>query len=339
MLKGPLVSVIVLNWNGKRFLGDCLSSLLKQAYPNYEVILIDNNSTDGSVEYVKENFAQVKILQNQRNLGFAEGNNVGIRHAKGKYAIVLNSDTKVQENFIEELVRVAESNEKIGSVGCKIVQYDGSIRYGPVFMNEKGFIVGAKSYKTYDRFVRNLANCGCASLYRKSILDKIGMYDPHFWSDWEDHDLGYRINLSGFMSVYTPKTIVFHVGGGSHKVFEHSKERYTRIIRNKLFTYFKNYETKNLVYRFTRSTCETLVRHVGSILMNELRILCKFIKQNPKSTSSLRLVERRKLYTALFKAYLLFLQNLKSIVIEREKVQRLRTVSDSYIFSLTKEPL
>ena len=99
--------------------------------------------------------------------------------------------------------------------------------------------MSAPAHETYDKFVVNLANCGCASLYRKTVLDKIGMYASNFWSDWEDHDLGYRINLSGFKSVYTPKTVVFHVGGGSHKVLEHTNERFTRITRNTLFTYFK----------------------------------------------------------------------------------------------------
>jgi len=143
---------------------------------------------------------------------------------------------------------MAESDETIGSVGCKIVQLDGSFRYGSKYMSY-GFIVHASRRQTYDKFTVNLANCGCAFLYRKSAIHKIGDFNSFFWADWEDHDLGYRLNLAGFKSVYTPKTTVLHLGEGLS--FGISEERKIRIFRNKLLTYLKNYETKNLPLRFS----------------------------------------------------------------------------------------
>lgn len=101
----------------------------------HEIILVDNGSTDGSVEYVKRNFPFVRIVENAMNLGFAEGNNVGLESADGDYLVVLNNDTRVSPNFIETLVNCASSDPEVGSVGCRIIQEDGSFRYGPCYAN------------------------------------------------------------------------------------------------------------------------------------------------------------------------------------------------------------
>lgn len=310
----PPVAVIVLNYNGAAYVNRCLHSIFRNHYSNFEVIFVDNNSSDGSVELASNLFSsnpRFTIIQNSKNFGFSMGNNIGFRHAKGKYVIVLNNDAEVQRSFISELVTVAESDEKIGSVGCKIVQLDGSIRYGPVYMNQ-GFIVNAHSPKTYDKFTINLANCGCAALYRKSVIGKIGGFDPIFWADWEDHDLGYRMNLSGFKSVYTPKTTVLHLGGGLSLGI--SKEWYMRIIRNILLTYVKNYEVKNLILRLP----------LVIIISTAKRVLWVTVK--------------KKMCFFLFHWFFDFLKKIRSILIARKSVQRLRVVSDNYIFKTTKIP-
>ena len=340
--KKPLVSVIVLNWNGKKFLGNCLSSLLQQTYKNYEIVFVDNGSTDGSVDFVKtifEGCSKIKIVALTRNYGFSKGNNIGFKHVKGKYVISLNNDTEVQPNFVEELVKFAESDEKIGSVGCKIVNYDGSTGYGPVFTN-KGFIVPflfASDIKLVRRrwervcsmYSANLANCGCAVLYRKKVLEIVGGFDEDFWSDWEDHDLGFRINLAGFKSVYTPKTVVLHARAGSEGF---SAKRSARIVRNMLFTYIKNYEPENVATRFMLLLFILLpITHIARIFLNEWHIFRK------RGSSSLELlIRRRRGYFALFKAYSSFLHMLPSFISKRKKVQKLRKVSDKVIFSRAK---
>jgi len=340
--KKPYVSVIVLNWNGKHFLKSCLSSLLQQTYKNYEIVFVDNGSTDGSIDFVKKTFkgeSKIKIVALMRNYGFSKGNNVGFKHSKGKYVILLNNDTEVQPNFVEELVKVAESDEKIGSVGCKIVNYDGSAGYGPVFTN-KGFIVPflfASDIKLVRRrwekicsmYSANLANCGCAVLYGKKVLEIVGGFDEDFWSDWEDHDLGFRITLAGFKSVYTPKTAVFHAGAGSEGF---SAKRSAWIVRNMLFTYIKNYEPENVATRFMLLLFILLpITHIARIFLNEWRIFRK------GGSSSLELlIGRRRGYFALFKAYSSFLHMLPSFISKRKKVQKLRKVSDKVIFSRAK---
>lgn len=332
----PLVSVIVLNWNGKKFLERCISSLLRQTYSNYKIVFVDNDSTDGSVEFVKDKFGKscrLKILSLNHNYGFAEGNNIGCKHAKGKYVIMLNNDTEVQPNFIEELVKVAETDEMVGSVGCRILQYDGKAGYTPIFTN-KGFVVpfflGASTAE--DRLDKvcsiessNLANCGCAALYRRDLFDLLGGFDKDFWSDWEDHDLGFRINIAGFKSLFTPKTIVLHVGGGAAGF---SKERRTRIYRNMLFTYIKDFEVENLISRLFFFMFFLLpIGHFAWIFFNEWRIYRK------KAFSY-----DRKAYFSLFEGYIQFLSMVRRFVKKRGRVQRLRSVSDAQIFDLTKMP-
>ncbi|MEM3596549.1 MAG: glycosyltransferase family 2 protein [Candidatus Bathyarchaeia archaeon] len=309
----PPVTVIILNYNGASYVKRCLGSVLRNNYPNFEVLFIDNNSADGSADLAEKLFGsnpRLTIIRNAENLGFSVGNNIGFERSEAKYVIVLNNDTEVQENFIETLVRVAESDESIGSVGCKIVQANGSIRYGPKY-TAYGFIVHARQRQTYEKFTVNLANCGCAVLYRKSVIDKIGGYDPLFWADWEDHDLGYRINLAGYKSVYTPETMVLHLGGGL--ALGLSKERKVRIFRNRLLTYLKNYETKNLLLRFP--------------ILFSLAVL----------REALLVIKDKEMFPIL-KGIPEFFKAIRPILKERKRIQKLRKVSDKQILQNTKIP-
>ena len=139
----PMVSVIVLNWNGKRFLDKCLSSLLNQDYSNFEVLLVDNGSSDDSVEFVRTVFGKddkLRIVALRENYGFSKGNKIGIQHARGDYVIILNNDTEVKKNFVKELTKTAESEDQIGSVGCKIVTKNDRLWFSQKFTNG-GFVV------------------------------------------------------------------------------------------------------------------------------------------------------------------------------------------------------
>jgi GT2 family glycosyltransferase len=138
-----MISIVILNFNGKKFLDECLSSVLKSNYPDFEVIFVDNASTDGSVEFVQSNFrgySNLRIIRNNRNLGFAEGNNVGAKVAKGEYVVFLNVDTKVDPNWLKELVTAMESDESIGAAQSKLLQFDGrTIDSAGDFINFYGF--------------------------------------------------------------------------------------------------------------------------------------------------------------------------------------------------------
>ncbi len=309
----PKVSVIVLNYNGANYVKGCLESLLRNSYGNFEVLFIDNNSPDKSVNIAKnlfQNEPRIKIVENKENLGFSMGNNVGFKLSKAKYVIALNNDTEVQENFIQTLVSIAESDEKVGSVGCKIVQLDGVISYGPKYMNY-GFITHAVNRQTYEKTTVNLANCGCAALFRKALLDRIGGFDAYLWTDWEDHDLGYRINIAGYKCIYTPKTTVLHLGGGNYLGM--SEERKIRIFRNKLLCYYRNYQTRNLLTKFPIIILKTL-------------------------TMEILYFGKKGKIAAAFKGLIGFFKMLEPMAKERGQTQSTRVTSDAAIFKACRIP-
>jgi GT2 family glycosyltransferase len=208
-MKVPRVCIIVLNWNGKELLKDCLSSLFKLTdYPNYKVIVVDNGSTDGSVEYVKKNFPKADVLALDKNYGFPKGNNKGIKYAlkkyKPKYILLLNNDTKiVQRDWLKKLIETAESDEKIGVVGCKLLYPDKKIQFagGSLFHGHIGYREYDKGQ--YDKICRPEFITGACFLIKKSLIDSIGLLDetlgPLFY---EDVDYCIRAKEKGFKVIY-----------------------------------------------------------------------------------------------------------------------------------------
>jgi hypothetical protein len=329
----PQVSVIVLNWNGRRFLKKCLGSLIAQEYSSFEIIFVDNGSTDGSVELVRNTLgkdSRLRIVALGENYGFSRGNNIGIRFARGEYVVILNNDTEVEKDFIAKLVKIAKSDDAIGSVGCKILFQNRKVWFSQKFTNG-GFIVPyflqtlveKRIEEISNRFNTNLSNSGCAVLYRKSVLDKIGYFDEDFWSNWEDWDLGYRINIAGFKSVCIPEPLVYHVSGGSEGS---SPERCVRIYRNELFTYFKNYDRRNLLIRFPLLLFIFLPTfHIGWIIH-------RLITHPPEFYRG----QEFQYFFSLEKAIIEFLFKLRIFVEKRYFVQGLRKISDREIFSNTQ---
>lgn len=328
----PFVSVLVLNWNGKRFLSKCIGSLLDQNYRQYEVLLLDNGSSDGSLEFIRTHFGdnpRLRIIPLGYNYGFSKGNNLGMSYANGKYFIILNNDTEVKPNFVSELVAVAESDETIGSVSCRILHYDGSTWFGQYFTHY-GFIVPfltqafSKKFldQLYTRFSTNLGNSGCAVLFRKETIHRIGGFDEDFWSDWEDYDLGFRINIAGFKSVYLPIPLVLHLGGGS---FGSSPERFARIYKNILLTYYKNYDSKDLVLRFP------LVLFLFVPLLHFGWFIHRLLTRPPDFYKG----KESEYLLTLGKGVGQFLLSLKIFTKKRYLIQNLRKTSDKKIFSNT----
>jgi GT2 family glycosyltransferase len=333
--ENKFVTVVVLNWNGKRFLRKCISSLLNQNYLNYEVLFVDNASTDDSVDFVRAlfgNSSKLRMLSLNQNYGFSKGNNLGIKSCtKSDYVIILNNDTEVKENFIDELVNVAEDDPLVASVSCKILSTNQTVWFSQKFTNG-GFIVpfllqtlvGQRIDEISNKFTLNLSNSGCAILLRKSVIDKIGCYDEDFRSNWEDWDLGYRINLAGFKSVHIPKSLVFHVGGGSEGF---SPERCVKIYRNMLFTYFKNYDDFNLIVRFPFLLFILLpIFHFGWFIHRLLGNQSDFYKG-----------KELQYFVSMERAVYEFLVMLQIFVLKRYFLKGLRKTSDKTIFSNTSQ--
>jgi len=242
------VSIIIVNWNGKQYLEDCIKSLIEQNYNDCEIIVVDNNSTDGSENVVKK-FKGVKLIKNSDNLGNAEGTNVGIRNARGDYIIRLDNDTKVNKDFVKELVKVADKNESIGMLAGKMIFYDNPdlINSTGLEVYDDGSVVDKnikKKNNGFDEVEEIFAPCGGSAFYKKEALEKIKEIDgDYFDSDfkfyYEDADVGFRIRHLGYQCFYVPNAVAFHKVNASTKKVKDLRIYYG--IRNKVFFIIKNY--------------------------------------------------------------------------------------------------
>ena len=335
----PRVALMVLNFNGLPFLKDCLESITQSTYPNLEICVIDSGSTDDSCKFVSSNYPKVKVMRFKQNVGFVHAYNTTVKTVEADYIVLLNNDTIADADLIEELVETAESNAHVGSVGCRIVQLEGPRRYGPVFFTGNGLYIGplffgsavAKHavYLTYETATECIANSAAAVLYRKSLIDLIGLFDPDFWTDWEDHDLGFRICVAGYRNLYTPRTKVLHRGGATLGPVD-SRCRVIRITRNMLFTYVKNYEARNIVLRFFPLLFGIFpYRELMVILENEFSLL---LGRDPGRRRKLRAT-----YMTFASSYVQFMLGLRRAMEKRQVVQRLRRVSDEDIIRRTSK--
>lgn len=323
----PIVSVIILNFNGKKFIFDCLDSLKKQTCKDIEVIFVDNGSSDDSVEYVRNNFPEIKIIENKENFGFAKGNNVGAKYASGKYIFLLNNDTKIDAKCIEMLVEEAEKDQTIGMLAPKILSIKNNALIDSVGMNiyPDGLARGKGRNEIdngqYDKVQEILFPSGCAALYRKKMIDEIGFFDDIFFAYCEDTDLGIRARLADWKSILVPKAIVLHYYSGTAGSFSELKAFLTE--RNHFFVAIKNFPLKLLLllpfYTFLRY----------------LSIIYGILKN--KGPAARFQSSKIKLVAILFKAYFSMFKSLPYLISERRKIQNNKKISSNELLELFKE--
>ena len=214
---GPLVSVVVVNWNGRPYVADCLASLARQTYPHVEIVVVDNGSTDGSLELLRGDWgARIHLVAEPVNRGFAGGNNVGMRAAKGAYVALLNNDAVADPRWIERLVEAAEADATVGMCASKIFVQgrDRVLDSAGLLLSLDGIGRGrGRLEPDHPRFARAedaLVPSACAALYRRAMLDEIGLFDEDFFAYCEDSDLGLRGRLAGWRCRYAPGAVVHH---------------------------------------------------------------------------------------------------------------------------------
>ena len=234
------VSVIIVNWNTKDILRDCLKSVYGQTRNiNFEVIVVDNDSTDGSVEMVKTKFPQVKLIENPVNRGFAAANNQGMAIAKGRYMLLLNSDTVVLDNAIARTVSFADDNPKAAVVGCRVLNPDKTLQSTcfmfPSIINmflsssylyklfPRSYIFGRERMTWWDRSDVREVNVvtGCFMLVRRKAIEQVGLMDEHFFMYGEETDWCYRFRKTGWKILFTPDAEIIHFGGASTRQRKH----------------------------------------------------------------------------------------------------------------------
>ncbi|MFA5357281.1 MAG: glycosyltransferase family 2 protein, partial [Candidatus Omnitrophota bacterium] len=221
-MKNPLVSVIIVNFNGAKFLDSCLSSLKEQTYPNFEVIVVDNGSTDSSLKILEEGYRGfVTVIKNEINFGFSKGNNIGISQANGEFVAILNNDTQADARWLEELISAAQTDKNTGMCATKVLFFceRDTIDSAGVNIFWDGMSRGRgrlkKDIGQYDGDREVLLPSGCAALYRKSMLQETGLFDEDFVAYCEDTDLGLRGRLAGYKCAFAPLAVVYHHYSGT----------------------------------------------------------------------------------------------------------------------------
>jgi len=322
----PLVSVIVVNWNGKEYLKDCFQSLRAQTFSDFEVILVDNGSSDGSVETIQEDFpGWVRVLCNTQNEGFSGGNNRGIQAASGKYIVLLNNDAQADPRWLEELVKVAEENPQAGMLACKIylqgelkiIDNVGHLIYRDGLNRGRGRL--ETDHGQYEDLEEILFPSGCAALYRRRMLEEVGLFDEDFFAYGEDTDLGLKGRLAGWNCLYVPKAIVHHYYSRSSEAYSPLKAFYVE--RNRVWIAVKYFPLSLLL----KSPLYTLLRFLlqGYGALTGRGAAGRFSRE----------YSSRQLMLILLRAYLEALWGLPKMWKKRKEIKRRTRASENEIRS------
>ena len=255
MQSSPLVSVIIVTWNSKKYLLDCLERLLVQTFSEFEIILVDNGSEDGALEGLFEKYPSfnLQIHKLNSNLGFATANNVGARLARGKWLVLLNTDAFAEPDWLEKLMAASASHPTATSFSSRQIQANN-----PTYLDGAGdsyhvsglawrrFIgYPAAGYELEEREI--FSPCAAAAMYLRSAFWEAGGFDEDFFSYFEDVDLGFRLQLSGGQCVYVPEAVVYHIGSGTFGLKSDFALYHTH--RNLVWTFIKDMPA-TLLWRF-----------------------------------------------------------------------------------------
>jgi GT2 family glycosyltransferase len=231
MHQNPLASIIIPTWNGIEYIEDCLNSLLNQDYPDFEIIVVDNDSSDGTPDWVAERFPTITLIRNERNLGFAGGVNAGLRAARGDVLMLFNQDAAAQPEWVRAMVLGLTASPDVGIAGCKIYYWGGKTIWhaGVIFPDPRMQVVhrgdGETDHGQYEQPVDVDAVTGAAMAIRRGVLDAIGLLDEDYFVYFEDIDFCLRAKEASYRVVYLPQAVAQHhvatsLGFGSLQIFE-----------------------------------------------------------------------------------------------------------------------
>lgn len=228
------LSIVIICWNDLKVIGDCLHSIYAGTHStDFEVIISDNGSTDGTVEFIAQNYPQVRVLRNGSNLRFSKGNNAGIRLCQGELILILNPDTVIHESALDKWIEFTHRHPEAGAFGCRVLNPDGTYQ-GPaqpfptiwrewlaaLYLRPLAYLSDAFISDTYTGWRGNTERmidwqCGCAVMFRADLLKRLGGFDERFFYYYEDVDLCRRVWEAGYPIVYTPEVTITHLGGQS----------------------------------------------------------------------------------------------------------------------------
>lgn len=305
-----MIDVIICTKNNKDIIADCLNSVLKQDFKKWKGFVVDDGSTDETLELIKENFPEFKIIK--ANKGPAENRNTAIRRTRSKYVVTMDSDVILTKNCFSEMVRFMEKNPNCAVCGGKLLLNKNKIcAAGGMVTRIAGafdFAYG-KSSKKYNKVRAAPYICSAAMIIRRKILDRIGLFDKRFFYNFEDTDLSWRCNLAGYDIMYNPAIIAYHKRHITVDKFTMSRKTFL-YEKNRMLFYSKNYETKTLVKYF-----------IPFFMLFCYKIL---IKRNRMAT---------------LKGHLWNIINLGYIKEKRKEVAKIRKISDTELFKKFRLPL
>jgi len=326
-----LVSVVVPNWNGKEYLRDCIASLRKQTYNNLEIIVVDNASTDDSVEYLLKNFPETKVIKHSKNFGFGAANNTGIRAAQGKYIMMLNNDTRLEPRCIDELRKSIDKDEKIGACASKILleHENNSLDAAGITICLDGLSIGRGRLESGDKFNDEeevFFASGCACLYKKEMLEDIRLnneiYDEDFFAYADETDMGWRAQLAGWKCIYNPKAVVHHLHSASSS--NYSSFKAFLVERNRIWVAVKNFPISFLILGIFYTILRYFYQALGALTGKGAA--GKFTEEANKS----------KLIKILIKAYISAFLGLPKMLKKRGEIMKKKRISNREIYTLLK---
>ncbi|GAA0272871.1 glycosyltransferase family 2 protein [Faecalicatena contorta] len=248
------VTIVIPNYNGKHFMEPCLASLKKQSYTKFKILVVDNCSSDGSLEYMEKNYPEIEVLALDKNYGFSHAVNVGIKHTDTPYVILLNNDTIVETHYVQEMVRAIERNRRIFSVSSKMIQM-----YHPELIDSAGdlyTLLGwgicrgtGRSVRYFNRCDRIFSACAGAAIYRRKVFEEIGFFDEMHFAYLEDVDIGYRAKIYGYDNIFCPSAKVYHVGSGTSGS-KYNSFKVKLSARNNIYLNYKNMPVIQLAVNF-----------------------------------------------------------------------------------------
>lgn len=306
----PLVSAVIVNYNGKKVIGEAIQSLTSQDYKRIEIIVVDNNSSDGSQKFIMKNYDGVKLVQNKKNLGYC-GINKGLKQCGGKYIFFTNNDISMERNCIRKLVELCEKDKEIGIASSKVVNYfDRKLKSCGTWVS-RSFYNG--HFKCDKDSVKEIPYNGVA-LIRKDIVEKFGyLFDEDYFVYAEDLDLGLRTRLLGYKTVHVPDAVLYHM---HEYTLGASKSHMLTFLmeRNLLYTFIKVLSAKNITFFLP------YVILMRAVAITKDMFILKFANAG-----------------ARILAMLSVMLNLPSLIQKRRLVQRLRKKDDSFLLQAFSE--
>lgn len=314
----PNVAVVILNWNGTKFLRQYLPFVVDYTLASADVYVIDNASTDDSVEYIREHYPQVKLVINDENYGFAKGYNEGLKHIDAEYYCLLNSDVEVTPDWVDSLIEFMDNNKEVAVCQPKLLSYlhkdefeyagaaGGFIdKYGYPFCRGRLFSTMEKDEGQYDDIAELFWATGACMFVRSDVYHSLGGLDDDFFTHMEEIDFCWRVKNAGYKVMCFPQSKVYHYGGGTLKTGSPQKTFYN--FRNNLIMLYKNLPANRLFPVF----CMRFIYDIIAAL--------RFLLDNGKND-----------FIAVFKAHISFLATFKTSMNKRKQLQHPTFISKMY---------